>query len=109
MSSTIDVDMQMTTMIVGEEEGITTNRTTVSEHFIFLIVYGHTTTEITIACVYLVIASFGILGNLVTICKILYEPRLHTPTFAVIGYLALADFFQLLPLLYFFSLHWLNL
>lgn len=89
----------MTTMIVGEEEGITTNRTTVSEHFIFLIVYGHTTTEITIACVYLVIASFG---NLVTICKILYEPRLHTPTFAVIGYLALADFFSVIAFTLFF-------
>lgn len=44
----MDVDLQMTTMIVGEEESITLNRTIVSGHFTFWIVYVTTTTELTI-------------------------------------------------------------
>lgn len=98
----MDVNLQMTTMIVGEEEAITLNRTTVSENFTFSIVYVTTTTKLTIVYAYFVIASFGILGSLVTMGKILHEPKLHTPTFAVIGYLALADFLSVIAFTFFY-------
>lgn len=65
----MDVDLQMTTMIVGEEESITLNRTIVSGHFTFWIAYVNTTTELTIVWAFFVIASICILGNLVTMGK----------------------------------------
>lgn len=65
----MDVDLQMTTMIVGEEESITLNRTIVSGHFTFWIAYVTTTTELTIVWAFFVIVSFCILGNLVTMDK----------------------------------------
>lgn len=101
----MDVDLQMTTMIVGEEESITLNRTIVSGHFTFWIAYVTTTTELTIVWAFFVIASFGILGSLVTMGNILHEPKLHTPTFAVIKYLDLTDFFQLLLAICFYAFY----
>lgn len=65
----MDVDLQMTTMIVGEEESITLNRTIVWGHFTFWIAYVNTTTEVTIVWAFFVTASFGILGSLVTMDK----------------------------------------
>lgn len=65
----MDVDLQMTTMIVGEEESLTLNRTIVSGHFTFWIAYVNTTTEVTIVWAFFVIASFSILSNLVTMGK----------------------------------------
>lgn len=40
-----------------------------------------------------IIAFLGIVGNIATIAKILHT--FHTPTFAAIGFLALADFFSI--------------
>lgn len=107
----MDVDLQMTTMIVGEEESITLNRTIVSGHFTFWIAYVNTTTEVTIVWAFFVIASFGILGSLVTMGNILYEPKLHTPTFAVIKYFDLTDFFSVITCTFTFLilLIWLQL
>lgn len=41
------------------------------------------------------IAFLGIVGNIATIAKILHDSKFHTPTFAAIGFLALADFFSI--------------
>lgn len=65
----MDVDLQMTTMIVGEEDVITLNRTIVWGHFTFWIAYVNTTTELTIVWAFFVTASFCILSNLVTMDK----------------------------------------
>ncbi|XP_052680279.1 melanocortin receptor 4-like [Crassostrea angulata] len=54
--------------------------------------YIDTTFDITFTCVIFTVAFFGCIGNLVTIGKIVLDPIYHTPTFAVIGQLALADF-----------------
>lgn len=62
------------------------------EGFILQLRYRETTFEITFTCVILTIAFFGCIGNLATIGKIVYDPKYHKPTFAVIGQLALADF-----------------
>lgn len=56
-------------MIVGEEDAITLNRTILSEHFTFWIVYVTTTTELTSVWAFFVIASICILSNLVTMGK----------------------------------------
>lgn len=42
-----------------------------------------------------IIACLGIVGNIATIAKILHDSKFHTPTFAAIGFLALADFFSI--------------
>lgn len=42
-----------------------------------------------------IIAFLGIVGNIATIAKILHDSKFHTPTFAAIGFLALADFFSI--------------
>ncbi|XP_055999978.1 somatostatin receptor type 4-like [Ostrea edulis] len=49
----------------------------------------------TIAVIILVIGSLGLVGNLCTILKIWNDKKFHTPTFAVIGCLALADFLSI--------------
>lgn len=54
--------------------------------------FSETNFEITFTCVIFTIAFFGAIGNLAAIGKIIYDPKYHTPTFAVIGQLALADF-----------------
>lgn len=41
------------------------------------------------------IPFLGIVGNIATIAKILHDSKFHTPTFAAIGFLALADFFSI--------------
>lgn len=43
----------------------------------------------------IIIAFLGIVGNIATIAKILHDSKFHTPTFAAIGFLALADFFSI--------------
>lgn len=44
----------------------------------------------------ILVAALGIIGNFVTMAKILYDSKLHTPTYAAIGHLAFADFFALI-------------
>lgn len=55
-----------------------------------------TTFEVTFTCVIFTIAFFGAIGNLAAIGKIIYDPKYHTPTFAAIGQLALADFLSVI-------------
>ncbi|XP_052677126.1 trace amine-associated receptor 5-like [Crassostrea angulata] len=59
----------------------------------FEIMFGDTTFETAFVYVCLVITFLGITGNIAAMAIILYKPKFHTPTFAAIGYLALADFF----------------
>lgn len=54
--------------------------------------FSETAFEITFTCVNFTIAFLGCIGNLATIGKIVYDQNYHTPTFAVIGMLALANF-----------------
>jgi hypothetical protein len=42
-----------------------------------------------------IIFILGLLGNLLTICKIVWDKSLHTPTYVAIGFLALSDFISL--------------
>lgn len=58
--------------------------------------YSETNFEITFTCVTITIAFFGVIGNLAAIGKIIYDQKYHTPTFAVIGQLALADFLSVI-------------
>lgn len=51
-----------------------------------------TTFEITFTCVIFTIAIFRCIGHIATLGKIVYDSKYHTPPFAVIGQLALADF-----------------
>uniref|UniRef100_A0A8W8LMD6 G-protein coupled receptors family 1 profile domain-containing protein n=2 Tax=Magallana gigas TaxID=29159 RepID=A0A8W8LMD6_MAGGI len=66
-----------------------------SKGFTLQLFYSKTTFEITFTCVICTIAFFGCIGNLATIVKIVYDPKYHTPTFAAIGQLALADFLSI--------------
>uniref|UniRef100_A0A8W8LL97 G-protein coupled receptors family 1 profile domain-containing protein n=1 Tax=Magallana gigas TaxID=29159 RepID=A0A8W8LL97_MAGGI len=70
----------------GFESNSSSKRLTL--HLMFI----ETNFEITFTCVIFTIAFFGVFGNLAAIGKIIYDPKYHTPTFAVIGQLALADF-----------------
>lgn len=70
----------------GFESNSSSKRLTL--HLMFI----ETNFEITFTCVIFTIAFFGAIGNLAAIGKIIYDPKYHTPTFAVIGQLALADF-----------------
>lgn len=63
-----------------------------SEGFTFQLRINETTFETVFTCVTFTIAFFGGIGNLATIGKIVHDPKYHTPTFAAIGQLALADF-----------------
>ncbi|XP_052680271.1 trace amine-associated receptor 6-like [Crassostrea angulata] len=63
-----------------------------SKGFTLQLWYNKTTFEITFTYVIFTIAFFGCMGNLATKVKIVYDPKYHTPTFAAIGQLALADF-----------------
>lgn len=79
----------------------------------FEIKFGDTTFETAFVYVCLIIIFLGITGNIAAMTNILYKPKFHTPTFAAIGYLALADFFACIilglvrfttcPYLYFFT------
>lgn len=63
-----------------------------SEGFILQLSFSETTSEIVFTCVILTVAFFGCIGNIAAIGKIMYDPNYHTPTFAAIRQLALADF-----------------
>uniref|UniRef100_A0A8W8LJ44 G-protein coupled receptors family 1 profile domain-containing protein n=1 Tax=Magallana gigas TaxID=29159 RepID=A0A8W8LJ44_MAGGI len=63
-----------------------------SEGFTLQLYFIETTFEIAFTCVTFTIAFFGFVGNLVTVGEIVRDPKYHTPTFAAIGLLALADF-----------------
>ncbi|XP_052680291.1 trace amine-associated receptor 8-like [Crassostrea angulata] len=63
-----------------------------SKSVTLLLKFSETNLEITFTCVIFTITFFGAIGNLAAIGKIIYDPKNHTPTFAVIGQLALADF-----------------
>lgn len=54
--------------------------------------YNETTFEITFTCVIFTITILGSIANLAAIGRIVYDPKYHTPTFAAIGHLAVADF-----------------
>lgn len=69
-----------------------------SEGFTLQLKFSETSFEITFTCVSFTIAFFGCIGNLVTIGKIVHDLKYHTPTFAAIGVLALADFISLTTL-----------
>lgn len=71
----------------------------------FQISFGDMTGENVVLGVCLIITCLGIIGNMVTITRIAYSSALHTPTFAVIGCLAFADFFSVIffGLVYFTS------
>lgn len=43
-----------------------------------------------------VIVMLGLLGNLLTICKIVLDKSLHTPTYTAIGFLAFSDIMSLI-------------
>lgn len=49
-------------------------------------------------CICFIIASFGFVGNLATIAKIVHDLNLHTPTFTAIGCLAMADVLSIVNL-----------
>lgn len=65
------------------------------EGFTLQLLYSKTTFEITFNCVIITIAFFGCFENLAAIGTIIYYPKYHTPTFAAIGQLALADFLSI--------------
>lgn len=54
--------------------------------------------NISILSVCILVAALGIIGNIVTMVKIVYDSKLHTPTFAAIGYLAFVNFLALIVL-----------
>lgn len=58
--------------------------------------YSYSTDVNFFACTSSIIAFLGIVGNIATIAKILQDSKFHTPTFAAIGFLALADFFSII-------------
>lgn len=62
----------------------------------FQISFGDMTGENIVLGVCLIITCLGIIGNMVTITRIVYSSALHKPTFAVIGCLAFADFFSVI-------------
>lgn len=63
--------------------------------------YVQQSIEDTFMCICFIIASFGFVGNLATIAKIVHDSNLHTPTFTAIGYLALADVLSIINLNFF--------
>lgn len=62
----------------------------------FRISFGDMTGGNVVLGVFLFITCLGIVGNMLTITKIAYSSALHSPTFAVMGCLALADFFSVI-------------
>lgn len=60
--------------------------------------YVHKSIEDTFMCICFIIASFGFVGNLATIAKIVHDLNLHTPTFTAIGCLAMADVLSIVNL-----------
>lgn len=64
-------------------------------HFEFQFLLNDTTNDVVVMYICVVITFLGIIGNIVTMAKIICDSKYHTPTFAAIGYLALADFFSL--------------
>lgn len=84
-SKNIDDDVN-----ISIEEGIGDDST--FEETTLRLLYIETTFEKVFACATFTIAFFGVVGNLATICKIIRDPKFHTPTFAAIGLLASADF-----------------
>lgn len=46
----------------------------------------------------ILVAALGIIGNIVTMVKIVFDSKLRTPTFAAIGHLAFANFLALIVL-----------
>lgn len=87
MSATENMDDYVNTTIT---EGLGDNSN--SEGFTLQLSFSETTFDIAFTCVTFTIAFFGVVGNLATIGKIVRDPKYHTPTFAAIGLLALADF-----------------
>lgn len=55
-----------------------------------------TAIDVVVMYICVVISFLGIIGNIVTMAKIMCDSKYHTPTFAAIGYLALPDFFTVI-------------
>lgn len=67
----------------------------INTRFQFQFLLNDSTIELVIMYICVVIFVLGIIGNIVTMAKIVCDSKYHTPTFAAIGNLALADFFSL--------------
>lgn len=61
-----------------------------------------TAIDVVVMYICVVISFLGIIGNIVTMAKIMCDSKYHTPTFAAIGYLALPDFFTVISLSVFY-------
>lgn len=61
-----------------------------------------TAIDVVVMYICVVISFLGIIGNNVTMAKIMCDSKYHTPTFAAIGYLALPDFFSVISLSVFY-------
>lgn len=65
-------------------------------HFQFQFYLNDTAIDVVVMYICVVIFFLGIIGNIVTMAKIICDSKYHTPTFAAIGYLALPDFFSVI-------------
>lgn len=92
--------------VFNENDNLTTRRNwnevpyddEINTRFQFQFFLNNTTLEVVVMYICVVIFFFGIIGNIVTMAKILCDSKYHKPTFAAIGYLASADFFSLISL-----------
>lgn len=66
--------------------------------FQFQFYLNDTAIDVVVMYICVVIFFLGIIGNIVTMAKIICDSKYHTPTFAAIGYLALPDFFSVISL-----------
>lgn len=66
--------------------------------FQFQFLLNDTANDVVVMYICVVIFFLGIIGNIVTMAKIISDSKYHTPTFAAIGYLALPDFFSVISL-----------
>lgn len=63
--------------------------------FQFQFLLNDTANDVVVMYICVVIFFLGIIGNIVTMAKIICDSKYHTLTFAAIGYLAIADSFSL--------------
>lgn len=89
-------------LMVGDGTNNTTRKNSVLHlnderytHFEFQFLLNDTTNDVVVMYICVVITFLGIIGNLVTMAKIICDSKYHTLTFAAIGYLAIADSFSL--------------
>lgn len=68
----------------------------INNRFQFQFLLNDLTIEVVIMYICVVIFSLGIIENIGTMTKIVCDSKYHSPTFAVIGYLTLADLLSLI-------------